>query len=63
MLLRQFRLGNNLPTHNKENTDFSQQKPRQLPSAEANFKGCEQYRNGCLWDFRFKKHLGGKQSF
>ena len=40
MLLRQFRLGNNLPTHIRENTDFPRQKPRQLPSFEANFEGC-----------------------
>ena len=39
MLLRQFRLGNNLPTHIRENTDFLRQKPRQLPSVEANFEG------------------------
>ena len=47
MLLRQFRLGNNLLAHIKENTDFHikentdflRQKPRQLPSAEANFEG------------------------
>ena len=32
--------GNNLPTYIRENTDFLQQKPRQLPSAEANFEGC-----------------------
>ena len=36
--LRQFCLGNNLPTHIRENTNFHQQKPRQLPSAEANFE-------------------------
>ena len=35
MLLRSFRLGNNLPMLIKENTDF----PRQLPSVEANFEG------------------------
>ena len=35
MLIRQFHLGNNLPMHNTENTDFPWQKPRQLPSAEA----------------------------
>ena len=39
MLLRQLRLGNNLPMHIRENTGFLQQKPRQLPSAEANFEG------------------------
>ena len=40
MLLRQFHLSNNLPTsHNGVNTDFLQQKPCQLQSAEANFKG------------------------
>ena len=31
---------NNLPTHIRENTDFPQQKPQQLPSAKANFEGC-----------------------
>ena len=40
MLLRKFRLGNNLPTHIKENTNFLRQKPRQLPSAEAVFERC-----------------------
>ena len=39
MLLRQLRLGNNLPMHIRENTGFLRQKPRQLPSAEANFEG------------------------
>ena len=39
MLLRQFPIGNNLPTHIRENTDFPRKKPRQLPSAEANFDG------------------------
>ena len=43
MLLRQFRLGINLPTHIRENIDFPRQKPRQLPSAEANFEGCNYY--------------------
>ena len=33
-------LGNNLPTHIRENTDFSRQKSRQLPSGEVTFKGC-----------------------
>ena len=37
MLLRQFCLGNNLPTHIKENTDFPRQNPWQLPIAEGNF--------------------------
>ena len=41
MLLGQFCLGNNLPTHIRENTDFPWQKPWQLPSAQANFKGCK----------------------
>ena len=36
--LRQFCLGNNLPTHIAENTHFPQQKPRQLQSAKANFE-------------------------
>ena len=40
MLLGQICLGNNLPTHIKENTDSFRQKPRQLPSAAANFEGC-----------------------
>ena len=39
MLLRQFHLRNNFPTHIKENTGFLRQKPRQMPSAEANFEG------------------------
>ena len=30
MLLRQFCLGNNLPTHTRENTHFLRQKPQQL---------------------------------
>ena len=33
-------LGNNLLMHITENTDFSQQKPQQLPTAEVNFEGC-----------------------
>ena len=40
MLLRQFCIGNNLPTHIKENADFPRQNPRQLPNAEENFKDC-----------------------
>ena len=40
MLLRPFRLSNNLPTQIKENIDFLRQKPWQLPSAKANFEGC-----------------------
>ena len=40
MLWKQFRSGYNLPTHIRENTDFSLQKPQQLLSAEANFEGC-----------------------
>ena len=35
-MLRQFSLGKNLPAHIRENTNFSPQ----LPSAKANFKGC-----------------------
>ena len=41
MLLRQFRLGNNLPTYIKENIDLPWQKPRQLSGAETNFEGCK----------------------
>ena len=41
MLLRQFRIGNNLPTHIRENTDFLREKLRKLPSAEVNFEGCD----------------------
>ena len=40
MLLRQFCLGNNLLTQIRENPDFPQQKPQQLPSADTNFEGC-----------------------
>ena len=40
MLLRQFCLGNSLPTHIRENTDFLQQKSQQLLSVEANVEGC-----------------------
>ena len=40
MLLRKFRLGNNLPTHIKENTDFPRQNPRQVLNAEMNFESC-----------------------
>ena len=40
MLLRQFRLGSNLPMHIRENTDFPWEKPLKLPSAKANFEGC-----------------------
>ena len=40
MLWKQFCLGNNLPTHIRENTDLSRQKPQELLSAEANFQGC-----------------------
>ena len=39
MLLRQFRLRNNLLTHIRENTNFPWQMPWQLPSAEVNFEG------------------------
>ena len=38
--LKQFCLSNNLPIHIRENTDFSWQKPQQLPSIKANFEGC-----------------------
>ena len=38
MLIRQFRLGDNLLTHFRENTD--EQMLWQLPSAEDNFEGC-----------------------
>ena len=37
MLGKQFHLGNNVPTHIRENTYFSRQKPQQLLSAEKNF--------------------------
>ena len=37
MSLRKFCLGNNLPTHIKENTDFPWQSPWKLPNAQANF--------------------------
>ena len=42
MLWKQFHLGNDLPlpTHIRENTAFSQQKPQQLLSGEENFEGC-----------------------
>ena len=39
MLWKQFRVGNNLPTKIRENTDFSRQKSQQLLSAEANLEG------------------------
>ena len=39
MLLRKFCLGNNLPTHIRENTDFPRLSRRQLPRAKANFEG------------------------
>ena len=38
MLSKQVRLGINLLTHIRENTDFPWQKPWQLPNAEANFQ-------------------------
>ena len=41
MLLRQFRLSNNLPTHITKNTDFPRQTSWQLPSVAANFKCCD----------------------
>ena len=43
MLLRPFHLNNNLPTHIKEDTYF----PRQLPSVETNFEGCNY-----LWKYK-----------
>ena len=49
MLLRQFHQGNNLPTYIKENKDFPSQKPRQLPSAEANFEGWESESEVSVW--------------
>ena len=39
MLLRQLCLGNNLPRHIRENTDFPWQKPQQLLNAEGNLEG------------------------
>ena len=36
----QFYLGNNLLTHIRENSDFPQQKPRQLSNGEVSFKCC-----------------------
>ena len=48
MLLRQFCLGNNLPTHIKKSTDFPRQKPRKLPNAEVNIEGCC-YAGTALW--------------
>ena len=36
----QFYLGNNLLTHIRENSDFPQQKPRQLLNGEVSFKCC-----------------------
>ena len=38
MLLRQCRLGNNLPIHIRENTDFLREKPWQLPSDRGKFQ-------------------------
>ena len=40
MLVKRFRIGNNLQTHIRENPDVPGKKPWQLPSAEANFEGC-----------------------
>ena len=37
-VVKQFCLGNNLPTYITENTDFPPQKPQQLPSAKMNFE-------------------------
>ena len=37
-------LGNNLSKYIRENIDFPRQKPRQLPSAEANFGGCQYFK-------------------
>ena len=39
MFLRQLCLGNNLPTHIRENTGFPWQNPQQLLNAEANLEG------------------------
>ena len=39
LLLRQC-LSNNLPTHIRENIDFSRWEPRQLPNAEPYFESC-----------------------
>ena len=39
ILLRQFRLANNLPTQIRQNTDFLLGKASKLPSAKANFEG------------------------
>ena len=36
-------LSNNLSMHIRENTDFPRQKPRQLPSTEANFEAYDGY--------------------
>ena len=38
-MLRQLCLGNYLPTHIRENTDFPWQKPQQLLNAAANLEG------------------------
>ena len=40
MLWKEFRSGYNLPTHTRENTDLSLQKPQQLRSTQVNFEGC-----------------------
>ena len=40
MLWKQFCLGNSLPAYIREKADFSQEKPQQLLSVEANFEGC-----------------------
>ena len=40
MLIRQLCLGNKLPMHVIEITNFSQQNPLQLPTATANFEDC-----------------------
>ena len=39
VLLKQFHFRKNLLMQMRENTDLPWQKPQQLPSAEANFKG------------------------
>ena len=59
MLWRQVRLGNNLPTHVRENTDSSRQKPRQLLGAEANFEGCHSV--SLLPNFQKEGGLTGSQ--
>ena len=38
MLQRQFRLGNNLPTHIRENTDFLLEKASEIPECRGEFR-------------------------